>query len=69
MIRLKNEFHGTATFLRPKNGRVSPEALRRAERRLCGVSGCCCWHSEIHPDDAERWTRVPRADGDLIVAN
>lgn len=45
-ITLTNDFHRTTTTvrLRPVGGHyvISKRAARDANRKLCGISGCCC---------------------------
>jgi hypothetical protein len=41
-ITLLNDFHGTAATMRPRGGRISARAWRRAMRRLCPSPGCTC---------------------------
>lgn len=69
-ITLSNDFHSTATTLRPRDGRITADAWRRAMRKLCPVHGCTCgairgaqpglYGLEIH-EQADGSQRVARA--------
>lgn len=39
---LKNDFHGTETTVLTKGGWINERQVARAEKALCGVSGCTC---------------------------
>jgi|GEM_PF-1197015 len=41
-IKLRNTFHNTSVVVLANDGRLSNDQIRRAKRRLCGVSGCDC---------------------------
>lgn len=58
-ITITNDFHGTSTTIRPKNGRVTARARYDARRRLCGMADCTCadggklslaWEWRVLPD-------------------
>jgi len=42
MLKLVNKFHKTSIEVPVKEGIVSIRAAKRAEKDLCGVSGCYC---------------------------
>lgn len=41
-ITLSNDFHRTTATLRPRDGRISRAAWRRAMRKLCPSQECTC---------------------------
>lgn len=53
-ITLRNDFHGTEYTIHCIHGRlssgwiISASQAKRADRRLCGMSDCCC--GGIHRD-------------------
>ena len=41
-LTLRNDYHATQAVVVVKNGIVSSDSLRRAEKKLCGRLGCYC---------------------------
>ena len=41
-LTLRNDYHATQAVVVVKNGIVSSDALKRAEKKLCGRLGCFC---------------------------
>lgn len=41
-LTLTNNFHNTNATVVVKNGIISEGSLNRAEKKLCGMSDCCC---------------------------
>lgn len=39
---LRNDFHNTSATVRPINGVISAKAMKRAAKKLCGMSDCRC---------------------------
>lgn len=42
MITLRNDFHNTEAKVKVNNGIISGSSLKRAEKKLCGMSDCAC---------------------------
>ena len=72
-MELFNDFHGTKAVVQPdERGYISAAAVRRAWKKLCGLSTCKCGRDAagtrmtgIHierVDVAEKWYRVVSAD-------
>lgn len=69
-ITMSNDFHGSTATLRPRAGRISADAWRRAMHKLCGISGCTCGgvrgsqvlaptiHLQEQPDGSRRVVKV-----------
>jgi hypothetical protein len=49
-ITLRNDLHGSEAVVIAKDGIVSPESIRRAIRKLCGISDCRCGGIHGHQD-------------------
>ena len=41
-LTLRNDYHATQAVVIVKNGIVSGDSLKRAEKKLCGRLGCFC---------------------------
>jgi len=41
-IKLQNDYHGTEVQINLTDGRLSQRQLARADKALCGLTGCCC---------------------------
>ena len=41
-ITLTNNFHNTETTITAKGGNITASQLKRAERKLCGMTECMC---------------------------
>jgi len=42
-VKLTNDFHGTECFvLASADGELSHSQIKRAQRKLCGISDCTC---------------------------
>lgn len=42
-MKLFNDFHNTSCKVRPDSqGFISEKALKRADKKLCGIDDCCC---------------------------
>ena len=41
-MKLLNDFHNTEITLRVKGDQLSSGQIKRAQKELCGISGCTC---------------------------
>lgn len=41
-LTLINDFHKTETTVYAKNNTINQNQIKRAKKRLCGISTCCC---------------------------
>ena len=68
-LRLENTFHNTETHVLVMDGVVGESAMKRAKRRLCGMSDCTCGQIRGTVTDAlgERYHLEEMQSGDYIV--
>ena len=41
-VILRNDFHDSEAVVRTRGGRLTRRQVRRARRKLCGISTCTC---------------------------
>ncbi len=41
-LTLRNDFHNTEATVKVNNGRIKADAMKRAEKKLCGMKECSC---------------------------
>lgn len=60
---LTNDFHNTETTIRAGlAGKVSRRQIRRAWRKLCGVTGCVCGDA-AGARGRQKWALIDHPDG------
>jgi len=63
-IELVNNFHNTATRVRPtSDGILTPRQVAKAKRALCGISGCKCGVDDVSSRGGRHVVRSDNAEG------